>query len=260
MYNKRRHSYTITTKLILVALLAFVFQITNAIKAQGDDNIFRDTRADARMKTRVSFSSCIGFYSTNKNYTVDTRQKMALCLSVKQEIQLNKQKTDFILIGLNYMWHGLTYNSYYFKPDSIQLYYGNKNYNYSLRIHEINLPIQYKMSLKRENNKISSPYLLFGYFFRYLVSAKADITQNGQAIMNDKVALKFKNAIITKRNNAFLNIGIGYQKNAKSGPTAVFAEANFLYDFSPYSFEKPYAPVNSFIYGKHLLIGIGYKF
>src|SRR5437588_299405 len=83
--------------------------------------------------------------------------------------------------------------TYYFKPDSIQLYNGNMNYLYSLYIHEIDVPIQIKLSNKRENNALLTTYVMFGYHFRTLLFGNLRVSQYGREFVSKREDITFKN-------------------------------------------------------------------
>ncbi len=216
---------------------------------------------DPLMRTRVAIAPLISFYTVNQNHAQNPSQKMSVLFSIKEEIRLNEKHTAFLLIGLEYMAHGLNFNSYYFKPDSLHLYDGNMNYNYSLYIHEIDIPVQIKYSFTRENNSLVSPYVMIGYHFRTILQGTLQVKLNGDEIENRYEKVVFKNPLFNPENNAFMSVTCGVQKNNPKHPKrCVFGELSYRYGFSPYIISDNFTPSSLFMNGSHLAICLGFKF
>lgn len=220
----------------------------------------RFNRHNPRVKTRVSFSPVISLYKTNPHHTSSPRQKMSFCASWKEEIRLDRNNQSFFLFGVDYMLHGLNFNSYYFYSDSIKLYAGHMNYRYSLVIHELDFPVQLKYSFKKETNSIWSGYVFAGYCYRWLVASHLKVLDNGNALENRAEKLKFKSPAFNPVNNSFLNFGLGYQKNTPMNHNAVFIEFQFRFALSPFYLSEEFAPSSLYINGHHLFLTVGYKF
>lgn len=202
----------------------------------------------------------IGFYKPNKHHTTGAQQKMAYCVSVKEEIRLDKKHRSYIMFGGDYLYHGLSFSSYYFFSDSIHFYNKQMNAQYSLIIHEVNLPIQFKYALQKEYNTIFSSYVFGGYSFRYLISNHLSVDYNGANMKDGSTDLGFKIPTFTKQMNSFLNAGIGFQRNSKKlNQNAVFAELQFKYSLSPLYLNEPFAPSSLYINHHFLLLTIGIK-
>jgi len=210
---------------------------------------------------RIYFGPVIGFYKINKNHAVQPTQKMSAVVGFKRETRTGRDFKTFFLFGFEYFFHGVNFRSYYFAPDTIKLYDKSFGYNYSLFIHELNLPVQFKYLFKREDNSLFSPYITAGYQLRYLLPGTLKVSQNGNELKDDNPDLKFKNAVLLNKINAFVNLGLGWQKNSlSSSKGSFFVELNGRYGFSPYYFETPYTASSLYIYGTHLTIQIGLKF
>ncbi len=210
---------------------------------------------------RFGFGPVLGIYSVNTNHAKAPTQKMSAIVSFKKEFKCDKSYKTFFLIGFEYLFHGLNFKSYYFKPDSLHLYDKTFPYNYSLIINELCLPLQFKYSFKRENNSQFSPYIMAGYHFRYLLPGNLTVSQNGNKVKQDVVDLKFKTPFITDRLNSFVSATVGWQKNnVGKGKSNFFAELNFRYGFSQYYFAKDYAASSLYISSMHLALQLGFKF
>ncbi len=210
---------------------------------------------------RIYFGPVVGFYKINKNHAIQPTQKMSALIGFKREQRVGRDFKTFFLFGFEYFFHGVNFRSYYFEPDSLKLYDKSFGYNYSLFIHELNLPLQIKYLFKREDNSLFSPYIIAGYQLRYLLPGTLKVSQNGKKIRDDTPDLKFKNAVLYDKINAFVCLGIGWQKNSlSSSKGSFFVELNCRYGFSPYSFETAYSASSLYIYGTHVTIQLGAKF
>lgn len=212
------------------------------------------------VKTRISVSPVIGLYKPNKNHTSSPKQKMAYCISVKEEIRLTKSHKGFFMVGVDYMYHGVNFNSYYFSEDSLHFYNKKMDATYDLIVHEVSVPIQFKYSFQKEYNTILSSYVFGGYAFRYLAANNLQVDYNGAEMKNGNTDLSFKISPIKKNMNSFLNAGIGIQKNfQKTRKNAVFAELQFKYSLSPFFINESFAPSSLYISNHFLLLTVGIK-
>jgi hypothetical protein len=184
---------------------------------------------------------------------------MAFCFSLKEEIRLNKSNTSFLMIGVEYMMHGLSYNSYYFYEDSMKFYNGKMTAKYDLRLHELDFPIQLKYSFAKESNAIFSSYIFAGYCYRWLIANNLKVTNDGETMVDRSEVLKFKSPAFNPVNSSFLNAGMGIQKNTTLRHNAVFAELQFRYALSPFYFNESFAPTSMYMNGHFILLTVGFK-
>jgi len=219
----------------------------------------RNSRKNPLIKTRIGISPVLGIYKTNKNHTTKSKPKMAFCFSLKEEIRLNNKNTSFLMVGVEYMMHGLNFQSYYFPQDSIKLYNGKMTAKYDLRIHELDFPIQLKYSFQKETNAIISSYIFGGYCYRWLVATNMKVSNNSEQIIDKTEPLKFKFPAFNPVNSSFLNAGFGVQRNTTLRHNAVFAEIQFRYALSPFYFNESYAPTSMYINGHFVYLTVGFK-
>jgi len=240
---------------IILSLLVLV-----ASSQEDGGKRLRNSRKNPRIKTRIGISPVISLYKANTNHTADKRPKMAFNFSLKEEIRLDKSNRDFLMIGAEYMFHGLNFNSYYFYSDSLQLYTKEKlKYKYSLTIHELDFPIQLKHSFQKETNTIFSSYVFAGYCYRWLIESNLKVAEDGNELVNQHEPLKFKSPAFSPVNSSFLNVGAGFQKNAQLSHNAVYAEIQFRYGLSPFYFNESFAPSSMFINSHFILLTVGFK-
>lgn len=211
-------------------------------------------------RTRIAIAPVISFYTINTNHATRPTQKMSGIFSIKEEFRLNYQHTMFFSIGAEYFVHGLNFNSYYFTPDSLQLYDGDMKYAYSLYIHELDIPLQLRISFNRENNALFSPYIAIAYHLRTMLFGSLNVKENGEGIVKKQEDINFKNPLFTKRNNPFVSLTVGLQKNnPDKNKIGFFAELGFRYGFSPYLLKDNFTPSSLYMNGSHLFLAIGIR-
>lgn len=220
----------------------------------------RNSRQNPRLKSRFGISPVLGLYKSNKNHTSGTKPKMAFNFSWKEEIRIDKNNQNFLLIGAEYTYHGVSFNSYYFYTDSLQLYTAERlRYRYNITIHELDFPIQIKHSFQKETNAIYSGYVFAGYCYRWILESHLKVDDNGNTLIAQKETLKFKSPAFNPSNSSFLSIGAGFQKNTTLRHNAVFAELQFRYGLSPFYFNESFAPSSMFINNHFILLTVGFK-
>ncbi|MBX3163328.1 MAG: hypothetical protein KF900_02515 [Bacteroidetes bacterium] len=213
---------------------------------------------------RVHFGPAIGFYTINKNHAASPTQRMSALIGYSREIMLGNSFKTFFLFGADYFAHGLNFRSYYFEPGNIHVYNKSFDYTYSLFIHELNIPVQFKYLFKRENNSIRSPYISVGYSLRYLLPFSIlKVSQNGNVSASDaNLDLKFRTPLFYSKLNSFITAAVGWQRNSirKSGFLNFYVELNVRYGFSSYYFEKEYAASSLYINALQTSLQLGFKF
>lgn len=210
---------------------------------------------------RINFGPVIGFYNINQRHAATPTQKMSAMLGFKRERRLGRDYKTFVLAGVDYFFHGLNFQSYYFDPDTIKIYDKNFNARYSMFMHELNVPVQFKYLFKSENNSLFSPYLAVSYHLRCLLPGNLKVTQDGSPVKEDHLDVKFKNPLLWDKLNAFVSISLGWQKNSLTvSKGSFFMEFNYRYAFSPLYFETEYSASSLFINSTHLAFLLGLKF
>ncbi len=211
--------------------------------------------------TRLFFGPAVGFYTINKNHAINPVQRTSVLAGLRREQRIGQEFKTYLLFGVDYFFHGVGFNSYYFKPESLKIYDKSFAYRYNLSFHELNLPLQFKYLFKREDNSLFSPYAVAGYHLRYLVFTQLSISGEGNEVHSDQPDLQFKNPLLWNKLNSAVSIGLGWQKNRISRSRgSFFVEVNFRYCFSPYYFEADYAPSSLFINSTHIHLLLGLKF
>lgn len=185
---------------------------------------------------------------------------MSGVFSIRHEIKLDRNNKLFFLYGAEYLVHGMNFKSYYFKPDSLPLYTGKFNYSYGLYMHEAHIPLQLRLSFKNEKNAVVSPYALIGYQLRYITFTQVQVSQNGNVFVKETADMQFKNKLITSKLNSGITLTFGLQRNPLNSGVNPFVEVNWRYGFSPYSFQKSYAPNSLYMNNSFLGLNLGLRF
>jgi len=214
--------------------------------------------------TRIGIAPVIGFYKLDSYHARASKARMSFSAFVKHEKSIDKKNKLFLSGGLEYFYHGLSYRSYYFTQDTLQLYDGSMAYSYRLSIGEINAPLQAKLTFKSTTNSLYTPYVAVGYHLRYLLNANVKVDQDGTPLKSEPVSLSFKNPLVNDHINSFVSANFGIQNHhhtrSQAGPVTVFMELSYRYGFSPYSFKANYSASSVFINSQHLAVNIGIGF
>lgn len=246
-------------KYLITILLLIGFCIAHAQEDGGKQ--LRNRRKNPRVKTRLGISPVLSLYKVNKNHATPAKPKMAYNISLKEEIRLDRNNREFLMFGVEYMYHGVNFNSYYFYSDSLKLYTPDHlKYKYSLTIHELDFPILLKHSFQKETNSLLSGYIFAGYYYRWLIDGQLQVTENGNELVNQYEPLRFKIPAFNTVNSSFLSLGAGFQKNTPLMHNAVYAELQFKYGLSPIYFSESFAPSSMYISSHFLLLTVGLKF
>ena len=243
----------------LITIVSFFLFCSASAQEDGGKQL-RNRRKNPVVKTRFAISPVLSLYRSNKRHTTSTKPKMAFQFSWKEEIRLDKNNQNFLMIGAEYMFHGVNFNSYYFYGDSLKLYTPERlKYKYSLTMHELDFPIQIKHSFQKETNTIYSDYIFAGYCYRWLIDSRLKVTENGNELVDQYERVKFKSPAFNPAISSFLSVGGGFQKNTMLRHNAIFAEIQFRYALSPFYFEESFTPSSLYINGHFVLLTVGFK-
>jgi hypothetical protein len=211
--------------------------------------------------TQLYFAPAVGFYSINQKHATAASPRLAILAGFKRELRASRDYRTYVSFGCEYFYHGLSFRSYYFRPDSIKLYDGSFRFQYRVAVHEFGVPLQLKVLLKRADNSLYSPYVTAGYHLRYLLSSDIVVDEGGSVVKRDHPAMRFRTPFIDARLNSYVSAGVGFQRNSVRGAGgAFFAEAGVRYGFSSWTFDADYAPSSLWMGNTHLLLLLGLRF
>lgn len=218
-------------------------------------------RKQKNIVNRFGLGAFYGFYKLNTNHAINPSPRAAVLFNYKTEFYLDFKKQTSFILGLEYFYHGLSFNSYYFEPDSIKLYDKSFSYRYSLSMHEVSLPLMFKYSFLSDKDALFSPYFSFGYNLRYLLLANNLVTLNGNTLIKENIKLSFKNPLFINSLNSGLQFCLGFQKNNhETSNSGFFVELMCRTNFSPYSFQTNYSASSLYFNNVHVGLMLGLKF
>jgi hypothetical protein len=211
--------------------------------------------------TRFGIAPVVGFYKLNSHHAVNAKARMSFSAFLKREKSMDRSNRVFLSMGIEYLLHGVSYRSYYFSQDTLQLYDGSMGYSYRMNIGELNLPIQGKLTFKSTTNSLFTPYISVGYHLRYIMNTNLKVDQDGAQLKDEFVHLKFRNPLLHERFNAFAGINFGVQNHrTRSNSITIFLELSYRYGFSPYYFKTNYSASSVFLNSQHLALNLGIGF
>lgn len=210
---------------------------------------------------RISGGPGLTFYRMFTQHAEYTGQKLSGYASVIKEIRMDKGHRMFLHTGAAYQFYGFNMRSYYFDQDTLRLYDKNFNYNYSISMHEIFLPLHFKMAFNKENNSLYSGYFIAGYDLRYLLPAKVNVDQEGSSVHSSTENIKFKLPLLGYSINSGVCFALGWQKNTiNNSRSGFFTELRFRYGFSRLYFHSDYSANSIYFSATQLNLVLGIKF
>ena len=217
---------------------------------------------DSHLKrsTKVFGGLGAGIYAPSTKHARAFQSRGAFTAGFMQEYRVGRGYQSYFSFGVQYAAQFITYQSYYFAPGTLQLYDRSMLYDYRLLLHEMQLPLQYKLLLKREDNTIFSPYCAAGYFLRFFLPANVWVTKEGASVIKDQPTPEFTSPLGIKTLNAAASVAIGLQQNKGKKAGAFFVEIQYKTGFSSFSFRADYAANSVFLRDSQLLLILGLRF
>ncbi len=210
--------------------------------------------------TRFVIGPALSFYKNNPVHTSDTKAKSSFYAGVFEEIRMYK---DFSFVpGIEYLYQGLTFNSYYLSPGVQTIYDKHFNYNYTVNMQEARLNILFRQVLGIETRNIITGYIEYGYVLRYLVSSKLKVSSNltGTEMFSGNADIAFEHPVISNTMASGLKLTAGMQHNFFKTHRAWFFECSFIYSLSRFVVQNSFAPASLYVEGSFLQLGLGFKF
>jgi hypothetical protein len=223
-------------------------------------SLFSQEKQPKKIYTRIVIGPALGFYKNNPVHTADTRSKSSFYIGVYEDIKMYK---DFsFLPGLEYTFHGLSFNSYYITPGAQNLYDKHFYYNYTLRMQEARLNVLFRQVIGLETRNSITGYLEYGYVLRYLFKSQLNVNSNvtGAEMFSGKPDIAFEHPIIFNNMASALKLTVGMQHNFFKTHRAWFFEAGFMYSLSRFTMKNSFVPAALYIDGSFLQLGLGIKF
>lgn len=210
---------------------------------------------------RINLGPSLSFYSLKTKHANSVSAKFAGLVGFKKEVRVDKQYRTFFLFGAEYFFHGANFKSYYFDQDTLRLYDKDFAYDYDVLMQEVNIPLQVKYSLTRENNSLFTPYFMVGYHLRYLLPGRVTVAKDGDVKVRDWEVMSYRTPLGINQLNSAISVTAGWQKNnINHAKTGFYVEACFRYGFSQYLINAKYTPSSLYMNSNHLSLILGIKF
>ena len=210
--------------------------------------------------TRVCAGPVLSFYLNNPHHTASTRPRYAFFVAGSRDTRIYK---DFsFLSGLEYAYHGLSFNSYYLAPGYQYLYDGNFDYRYLLTMHEGRINVGLKDVIGIETRNRITGYTACAYVLRYVFGSKLHVTSNltGEQLFDGKTKPEFEHDVFSTNMASAVKFIAGAQRNFFKTQRALFFEMQFTLSLSRFKVHESFAPSALSINGSFLQLGLGYKF
>jgi len=221
---------------------------------------FAQENKPKKMYTRIVIGPALSFYKNNPVHTSDTKAKSSFYAGVFEEIRMYH---DFSFVpGIEYLYQGVTFNSYYLSPGYQTLYDKHFNYNYTLKMQEIRLNVLFRQVLGIETRNLITGYIEYGYVLRYLASTKLIVNSNltGTEMFSGKADFAFEHPVIINTMASGLKLTAGMQHNFFKTHRAWFFECTYMYSLSRFIVQNSFAPASLYTEGSFLQLGLGLKF
>lgn len=210
--------------------------------------------------SKVNMAILLQRYTYNSFHCRNTTAGISFMLGLHQELALNRMKQkNFLSIGIEYLHHSLSFQSYYFYEDSVRLYNGKMEYDYRVSINELGIPILYKHNFSKENNDISGIIFSIGYVYRIMLPGFLSVSYNGIGQNDDRIRPPFKIGVLNQYANSYVHLSIGYQKNNPAGKMKMYIEVFGRYGFSPFLVYTNYTATNLYFGNYFLGVSVGFK-
>lgn len=265
----RKHIYFSVTTLAKVIVLLYLSMV-NMLFAQTSGENHR-----LKTKQRFSIAPSAGIYKNHPQLTTATKGKTGFCASFKEEVIIGRRRS--FLIGLDYFSQGFTFRGYYSAPGHTYLYDKSFAYTHDIAVHELHIPILIKNALNNEKNSKYTPYYMAGGGFRYILNSYYVITNDStdDVLYEGKGNINFEYSVysqaanslfnghgtsITKKMNAFIIAGFGFQRNIRDTGKSIFFELTYKYGISRLHYTGDSNSNNLNIKDSFLLFNFGVRF
>ncbi len=184
-------------------------------------------------KTSIDAGLVFGFAGTSGyyNYYVSgISANSGYTFGVIEEIPV--QKRSYIQVGLEILKDGVSFNSYFFGPNTSFLYDGNFAYSHSISMNEIHVPVLYKFPIGPTDRKNRSVYMTAGWKWRYISYTYSQVTNNntGYLVWSGERDVSTIYRILSPFGSSIFEVSIGYQRNTKKKKKRGWY-ANFEYNY-----------------------------
>jgi hypothetical protein len=166
------------------------------------------------------------------------KAKPAFTISVRGHIRINR--TASAILGIQYLFHGNSFNSYYFPDSTLQLYDKNFTYTYESRFQDLSIPVGIRIKLNSKKQKESCIYteLIWALKRRFASNLQVNSALYGKSVYDDDAGSIF---YLNKQRKATANtvsLGFGFDKNFPDKKSGWFIGLNYTYVLNTFYFAR----------------------
>ena len=243
----------LSVKLSFFSLLYSTFFVNNHVVA----HIYEEN--EVSIHTRIHCSALTSFYN-NKDYVQNIKAPLGFCAGIKEELIFIPGIS--FLLGLDYLNHGLNFESYYFASGYSTIYDKKYNASHQLMINELQVPILLNFTFGNASVNANCLYFDFGWVYRHFFSARANIIskKDQKIVWTGNTELKMEYPLFNDAGGSMLQAGLGFQHNYRRNNTALFIEFTYKYGLSRFRYVGNGSSNNILISNSFASLGLGYKF
>jgi hypothetical protein len=229
-----------------IFLLSFIPQLLYA----GDDK---------KWLVRMYTGPVISSYHNNEDFTANTKARFAYSAGARTEHLFNGYGS--IAGGLEYLYHSLAFNSYYFAPGETTIYDKSFAYSHTARLHELHVPILLKYNFTKENDKPVNAYVLAGWSYRFIFASYGyiDNTSSGIHAWEGKLHVTEEYHLLDKRGGSMMVAGFGFERNIQNKHRSIYGELQYKYGLSRFRYTGSGTAAPFFIKDSFVCVNLGYK-
>lgn len=213
-----------------------------------------------RIQTRIYTGPVIALYRNSDHYTVNSKSRFAINLGARFEYRLGAQAT--LGPALEYLTHGIRFNSYFFQPGQHALYDKSFPYTHTARLQELHVPFIFKYSLKRENDFPENAYGMVGFGYRYVFASRSSVVPAGGngITWEDDIDARLEHSLFGGKIGAMVMTGAGAEKNFQVSKTSFYGELTYKFPLARWRYRTNGEAAAFYIKDSFITINVGYKF
>ena len=212
-----------------------------------------------KLKTKLYSGIIIQNSKIEPNLTNSYNSSISINLGIRKELAIYHSHFEF---GLEFVNQGLSFNSYYFSPGYSSIYNQNFEFQHSIRINELLVPLLVSFQLTNHSNRGIIPSINLGWILRGIINSTASIIDNKSQIelYQGPVNVAFQYPLLARYLGSMLQAGIDFQINNLRTHKGIFIELNFKYDITQLEYFG-YLNSNDILFQNSIYaINIGYRF
>jgi hypothetical protein len=189
-------------------------------------------------QTSLLAGPALPFYQINSNHMDHVKAKPAFTASVRGNFRINR--TASVILGLQYLYHGNSFNSYYFPDSTVQLYDKNFNYTYESRFQDLSIPLGIRIKLTNKKQKESCIYteLIWAMKRRFASNLQVNSSLYGNSVYDDDAGSIFTINKQRKPTANTVSLGFGFDKNFPDRKSGWFIGIAYTYVLNTFYFSR----------------------